>query len=204
MSSLILEAIMKSFPNIVTLSGCSGAGKTTLVEALKQRHPEVFCDVLSYTTREPREEDGRTYSHCTEEDFSGLEKVGEFAWTTTYRGKRYGTRKADLVRALDKPRVSLMIITPQTVDVLRRFLDPRHHSKLYHLYLLSPDYQELRRRLVARGDSEEAITKAMEETCEWDRKTFDTELPFDFIPSLSSAETLIERAEEMLHLKGVV
>lgn len=194
---------MKSFPNIVTLSGRSGAGKTTLAEALKERHPGVFCDVLSYTTREPRGEDGRTYSHCTEEDFRGLEQGGEFAWTATYRGKSYGTRKVDLIRALDKPRVSLMVITPGTVEVLRKFLDSTHHSKLYHLYLLSPDFSELRRRLVVRGDSEESIQRAMEDGCEWDGKA-SSMLPFEFIPSMPSVERLIERAEEMLHLKGVV
>src|SRR5213595_2399998 len=63
---------------LFVISAPSGAGKTTLVEALRQT-PNVFYSV-SCTTRVPRtgEIDGQDYQFLSDEDFRARVKAGEF------------------------------------------------------------------------------------------------------------------------------
>ena len=64
--------------HLFVLAAPSGAGKTTLVKALVERHPEYRFSI-SYTTRGKRstETDGRDYFFVDKAEFTRLQESGE-------------------------------------------------------------------------------------------------------------------------------
>ncbi len=78
---------------IIFISGPSGVGKGTLIDALRQRHPDwVFPP--SCTTRPPRpgEVDGETYFFITQAEFDERIAAGQFLeYAEVHGGNRYGT-----------------------------------------------------------------------------------------------------------------
>src|SRR6187402_2910533 len=65
--------------NLFIVCAPSGAGKTTLVDALLEREPEIRLSI-SYTTRAPRqgERDGVDYHFTDRATFESMIAAGEF------------------------------------------------------------------------------------------------------------------------------
>src|SRR5574340_379190 len=78
--------------NLFVISAPSGAGKTTLVEALLNINPQIDLSI-SYTTREPRpgERDGKDYHFVSREVFARMAQRGEFLESAEVYGNLYGT-----------------------------------------------------------------------------------------------------------------
>jgi guanylate kinase len=76
------------------VSAPSGAGKTSLVQALLAADNQVRKSV-SYTTRKPRpgEMDGRAYRFVDVEEFERMSARGVFLESATVHGNRYGTSR---------------------------------------------------------------------------------------------------------------
>ena len=72
----------------------SGAGKSSLVNALLQREPTVKLSI-SCTTRAPRpgEQHGREYFFLSEADFLKRQQEGEFLESASVHGNYYGTSR---------------------------------------------------------------------------------------------------------------
>lgn len=77
---------------LFVVSGPSGAGKDTLVAALRERQPQIRYSV-SATTRAPRagERDGIDYFFLTRGRFEEWIAGGRFLETREYNGQWYGT-----------------------------------------------------------------------------------------------------------------
>src|SRR5579871_3650886 len=72
----------------------SGAGKSSLVNALLAQEPSIKLSI-SYTTRAPRpgEQHGREYYFTTPEDFLERRAAGEFLESAEVHGNFYGTSR---------------------------------------------------------------------------------------------------------------
>src|ERR1043165_6628755 len=83
------------------VSAPSGTGKTTLVEKLVQRIPNL-CLSRSYTSRAaaPGEQDGVDYNFISRQRFVEMARAGEFLEWADVFGNYYGTRAADTQRCL--------------------------------------------------------------------------------------------------------
>jgi guanylate kinase len=83
------------------VSGPSGAGKDTVVEALLDRLPRLKYSV-SATTRAPRpgEKDGESYFFLERAEFEQMAARGEFLETKEYNGNLYGTPRSFIERTL--------------------------------------------------------------------------------------------------------
>ena len=105
---------------LVVLSGPSGVGKDTVIQAVRRRLPELQRPV-AYTTRAPRrgEADGREYSFVTLEEFLRLRESGEFLETATVHGNLYGTSKRRVEELLQSGRDVLLKIDVQGASQLR-------------------------------------------------------------------------------------
>src|SRR3981081_3591698 len=81
---------------LFVLSAPSGAGKTTLVDALRKTSEFVYS--VSCTTRPARtgETEGQDYQFLTESEFTARVKSGEFLEHAEVHGHHYGT----LLRAI--------------------------------------------------------------------------------------------------------
>lgn len=76
---------------MVTISGLSGTGKTTLINHLLETG--LFEKIKSFTTRPKRFEEENEYFFVNKEEFDLLEKDGFFFETEENFGNKYGTPK---------------------------------------------------------------------------------------------------------------
>jgi len=86
---------------LFVITAPSGAGKTSLIDALTRTDPSLKLSI-SYTTRAPRpgEKDGVDYHFVDDADFVGMQGRGEFLESAEVHGYRYGTSKRVITEAL--------------------------------------------------------------------------------------------------------
>ena len=140
--------------NLFIVSAPSGAGKSSLIQALLQRHSDMQVSV-SHTTRAPRpgEQDGVHYHFISVEQFKALIAKDEFfEWAEVF-GNYYGTSQAKVKEQLQQGHDVLLEIDWQGADQVRRLFP---ESK--QIFILPPTQYDLRQRLSNRGtDSVEVI-----------------------------------------------
>ncbi len=141
------------------VSAPSGAGKTSLVDALLKRNPEVSLSV-SYTTRTPRdgEEEGRHYHFVSRAVFERMLEAGEFLESALVHGNYYGTSERWVVERLAAgARIILEIDWQGAAQVRRRFADS------IGIFILPPSLEVLESRLRSRAkDAPEVIAARLE------------------------------------------
>jgi guanylate kinase len=136
---------------LFVVSAPSGAGKTTLVERIR-RTPNLFYSV-SCTTRPPRagEINGQDYQFFSDEDFQQRVVKGDFLEHAHVHGDDYGTLREPVVTNLKSGRDVLIDIDTQGATVIRNCSDPVIRDALADVFIMPPDLDELRRRLLKRG-----------------------------------------------------
>jgi guanylate kinase len=136
---------------LFVVSAPSGAGKTTLVERIR-RNPNLFYSV-SCTTRTPRagEIDGQDYRFLSDADFRVRVAKGEFVEHAQVHGDHYGTLREPIVTNLETGRDVLIDIDTQGAAVIRNCGDPLIRDALADVFIMPPDLEELRKRLLKRG-----------------------------------------------------
>ncbi len=132
--------------NLFVLSGPSGVGKDAILERVLKIVPNLVKSI-SYTTRpkRPGEEDGKNYFFVNEERFKEMIDKEEFLEWAVVHGYLYGTPKKMVENYISKGvDVILKIDVQGGVNVKRIFSD----AKL--IFVLPPDFNELKRRLINR------------------------------------------------------
>lgn len=140
--------------NLFVVAAPSGAGKSSLVKALRELDAHVSPSV-SHTTRAPRgqEKHGREYFFASEQEFDAMVANHAFVEWANVHGKRYGTSKRALAERLDSGTDVLLEIDYQgALQVKEAF------PNAVLIFILPPSWEELRARLENRGeDSSEVI-----------------------------------------------
>ncbi len=176
-------------PAICTVSGASGAGKTSVLKLLLDKRPDLrFIKSFTSRTRRTSDRPGEYRYNQPAEKFE--RQRNRFLWVQEAHGNFYGTHKVSVTAAF-KPLASkayprLMTIVPECVPLLRSRLSAQFNEPeppVASFYLLSPGEDELRRRLVARGDSEPDIERRVAECQAWDKAALASDTPFIFIPN---------------------
>jgi guanylate kinase len=147
---------------LFVVSAPSGAGKTTLVEALR-RTPNFFYSV-SCTTRAPRsgEVDGEDYRFVSKTEFESLVKAGDLLEHAQVHGDFYGTLHRPVVTNLKEGIDVLIDIDTQGAASIRNCDDTLIRQSLADVFIMPPDLDELRRRLKKRGtESDEQIERRL-------------------------------------------
>lgn len=140
------------------VSAPSGAGKTSLVNALMDRLPDIGLSV-SHTTRprRPGEEDGTHYHFVSADTFDRMVREHAFLEHAQVFGNRYGTARAPLLAQLEAGRDVIVEIDWQGAQQVRDAM-----PEAVSVFILPPSRDELERRLRGRGqDSEEVIARRM-------------------------------------------
>jgi guanylate kinase len=137
------------------LSAPSGAGKTTLCSAL--RHKPDFVYAVSCTTRAPRpgEIEGEDYHFLSEDEFDHRITAGEFLEYAEVHGRKYGTLKRPVVENLRTGIDVLVDIDTKGAANIRACGDPFIREALADVFIMPPNLEELRRRLMKRGTETE-------------------------------------------------
>jgi guanylate kinase len=146
---------------LYVIAAPSGAGKTSLLQALMRRRPDVEFSV-SCTTRRPRpgEKDGKDYHFISREEFERLKAAGEFIEHANVFGNLYGTRRSVVEAALAAGRDLILEIDWQGAQQVRERL-----PEAVQVFILPPSRAELETRLRKRGsDTEDAIARRLKES----------------------------------------
>ncbi|WP_199612093.1 guanylate kinase [Flocculibacter collagenilyticus] len=144
--------------NLFIISSPSGAGKSSLIKALLERHSDMQVSI-SHTTRAPRpgEENGVHYHFTHQDDFKALIAQDAFLEWAEVFGNYYGTSNIAIGQQLDAGIDVFLDIDWQGARQLR---DKR--SDITSIFILPPSREELESRLNKRGqDSQETIAKRM-------------------------------------------
>ena len=145
---------------LFVITGSSGTGKTTLVQAALKQIPDL-CFSVSATTRpiRPGEQDGVDYHFHDMQRFNSLVDEGQMLeWAEVY-GNRYGTPRAPVQAALSRGQSIVLDIDVQGAEQVRAAM-----PEAIQIFVLPPSIDALETRLRGRStDSEEVIQKRMAE-----------------------------------------
>jgi guanylate kinase len=146
--------------NLFVVSAPSGAGKTSLVNALLARMAGIQVSV-SHTTRaqRPGEVDGVNYHFVSREQFRALADAGDFLESAEVFGNCYGTSQRWVEQTLAGGTDVILEIDWQGAQQVRRLL-----PGAICVTVLPPSRAALEQRLTGRGqDGPEVIARRMAE-----------------------------------------
>ena len=134
--------------NLFVVAAPSGAGKSSLVKALRSFDARVYPSV-SHTTRAPRgqEKHGREYFFASEQEFDAMVANNAFVEWANVHGKRYGTSKKGIQDRLSTGEDVLLEIDYQGALQVRESF-----PQAVLIFVLPPSWDELRARLENRGE----------------------------------------------------
>lgn len=179
---------------VIIFSAPSGAGKSTIVNHLLGKYPELEFSI-SATSRAPRgnEQDGREYYFYSADRFREMIAQGKFIeHEEVYPGSFYGTLKSEVERIWAKGHVIVFDIDVKGgVNIKRIFGD-----KAFSIFIQAPSVEILRERLISRGtDSAEAIGKRVA------KASSEMEFAkgrFDYVLVNDDLQTALDEADEMV------
>ncbi|MGQ7745560.1 guanylate kinase [Pectobacterium brasiliense] len=142
------------------VSAPSGAGKSSLIQALLKTQPLYDTQVsISHTTRakRPGENHGEHYFFVEVDEFKRMIQDNEFLEHAEVFGNYYGTSRPAIEQVLATGVDVFLDIDWQGAKQIRSQM-PRARS----IFILPPSKEELARRLRGRGqDSDEVIARRM-------------------------------------------
>jgi guanylate kinase len=141
----------------------SGAGKSSLVNALLEREREIVLSI-SHTTRLPRpgDVDGEHYHFVNRGVFERLVADNAFLEHAEVFGNLYGTSRAAVMPLLERGRDVLLEIDWQGARQVRKVM-----PDCVSIFILPPSREELERRLRTRAaDSAVTIARRLAESRE--------------------------------------
>ena len=150
--------------SLLLISAPSGAGKTSLVNALVKTadaNATRLCVSVSHTTRpkRPSEKDGVNYHFVTPEQFQAMQEGGEFLESARVFDNFYGTSKSWVEEHLQAGWNVILEIDWQGASQIKQLI-----PEAVSIFILPPSLEALRSRLQNRAqDNPEVIEKRMTE-----------------------------------------
>ena len=129
----------------------SGAGKSSLVNALLEKDPSLQLSI-SCTTREPRpgEQDGREYHFLSKEVFLKRQAAGDFLESAEVHGNHYGTSKSWIESQMAVGKDVILEIDWQGARQVQKII-----PDAIWIFILPPSIQSLEDRLRKRAQDDE-------------------------------------------------
>lgn len=145
---------------VVIISGPSGVGKDTIIEAMRRRNGRTDRHyVITCTTRARRsyEVDGVHYLFHSPEAFAALRERDGFLESAEVHGNWYGTPRDQVAEAIADGRDAILKIDVQGARAVRAAIPD---SLL--IFVVPPSIEELTARLVARStETPEALARRL-------------------------------------------
>ncbi|MEZ5176040.1 MAG: guanylate kinase [Acidimicrobiia bacterium] len=133
---------------LIVISGPSGVGKTSIVEAVLARTNARFS--VSATTREPRpgEVQGVDYTFLTPAAFRAMRDRGDILEWATYGGHFYGTPRAAVLPIIETGTDVVLDIENEGARQIRDA-----YPDALMIFIRPPTLHHLAERLARRGDT---------------------------------------------------
>ncbi|MDX3775022.1 guanylate kinase [Chromatiaceae bacterium AAb-1] len=150
--------MQNSSGNLFIISAPSGAGKSSLINALLKKHQDMQVSI-SHTTRAPRpgEHHGEHYHFTDAGTFKALTEQNDFLEWAEVFGNYYGTSRQMLRDTLARGIDVFLDIDWQGARQIKE-----QQGAAISIFILPPSLAELENRLHRRGqDSQDVIQKRM-------------------------------------------
>lgn len=134
--------------NLFIVAAPSGAGKSSLVKALRELD-HLVQPSISHTTRSPRgqEKNGREYHFVSEAEFDQMITQQAFVEWVYVHGHRSGTSKAAIQAHISAGNDVIL-----EIDYQGAFQVKQVFSNAILIFILPPSLEELRARIERRGE----------------------------------------------------
>ena len=152
------------------VSGPSGAGKTTLINRVREHLEPIGINLyfsVSHTTRRPRtgEVDGVSYHFVPPAVFEAMVKNTEFIECAFVHEQRYGTSKAEVLDRLKSGKDVILDIDYQGARQIAD--DPELKPRSLNIFIFPPSFDHLEQRLHDRGlNSEDEIQTRLQKAAD--------------------------------------
>lgn len=105
---------------IVTITGPTCSGKSTLEKLLKQHG---MVNAISHTTRPMRvgEENGREYFFVSNEEFDSMHQEGKFVETVKFCGNQYGMSAEQIQSKLADRKIVVIVVEPHGQHQIKQY-----------------------------------------------------------------------------------
>ena len=178
---------------LIIFSAPSGAGKTTIVQHLLGKVPELEFSI-SATTRKARgdEKDGKDYYFISKEQFLHLIAKKYFVeFEEVYSGTFYGTLRTEIERIWRKGKTVIFDIDVEGGLHLKR----KYGEAALAIFVQPPSLEVLKERLAGRGtDNEEKLQERFAKA----EKELNYAPQFDIILKSHDLQTACIEAEELV------
>jgi len=136
------------------VSGPSGAGKTTLIQSVRDQLQPLGIELyfsVSHTTRRPRtgEVPGVSYYYVEADEFEAMVRRGEFLEHAHVHAHRYGTSRAEVIQRLEAGQDVILDIDYQGAKQIAQ--DAELSERSLNVFIFPPSLDALRQRLLSRG-----------------------------------------------------
>ena len=178
---------------LLVVSAPSGTGKTTLVERLVARVPDLVRS-RSYTSRpaRPGEADGVDYNFVGRPRFRQMIDANAFLEWADVFGHLYGTAAADTERERAAGRDVVLVIDVQGARMLGR-----HGVSATRIFVLPPSRAALEARLRGRsaGNDDEAVLRRRLETA---RREVAAGADYDYVVVNDNVDDCVDRLRSIV------
>ena len=170
---------------LFVVSAPSGTGKTTVVERVVQRVPDLAMS-RSYASRpaRPGETDGIDYNFITRARFDEMIAADAFLESADVFGNLYGTSAGDAERILAAGRDLVLVIDVQGARQVRR------RCATVGVFVLPPSFEILERRLRGRSADSEADMQRRLQTARDEVAAF---VEYDYVVVNDEIEACVDR-----------
>ena len=178
---------------LIIFSAPSGAGKTTIVQHLLKKMPELEFSV-SATTRKPRgdEQEGKDYYFITKQEFLHRIAKKQFVeFEEVYSGTFYGTLRTEIERIWSHGKTVIFDIDVEGGLHLKR----KYDGSALAVFVQPPSLEVLKQRLAGRGtDNHDKLQERFEKA----EKELNYAPQFDIILKNHDLQTACVEAEQLV------
>src|SRR6201995_423224 len=178
---------------LIIFSAPSGAGKTTIVQHLLGKIPDLEFSI-SATTRQPRgqEKNGKDYYFISKEEFLHRIAKKQFVeFEEVYSGTFYGTLRTEIERIWQNGKTVIFDIDVEGGLHLKR----KYEDLALAIFVQPPSLEVLKERLTGRGtDSEEKLQERFAKA----EKELNYAPRFDIILKNHDLQTACVEAEQLV------
>jgi guanylate kinase len=186
-------------PKLIVIASPSGGGKTSIVKALLQRHPD-FEFSISATTRSMRngEVNGKDYFFLSKEDFEKLIANGQLVEHEFFFNNYYGTLKREVDRALKAGHSMIFDVDVKGALSIKKM----YPADAVQIFIAPPSAEILEQRLRNRKTEDEEKLQRRLQRMPMELETGKT---FDYVVINDDLQRAIEEVDDIVekHLQRI-